>query len=167
MLRLSQYFRSREICTVYPSQPNKHFKRNFSVQKHCRRTNKERDKIINQILCTGTFARCSNIISSRREGARVEYGKKRNMGIRSDPRAQFHVQQKRWSSIDTWHTCFHIKTSFSLYSHFSWCLFSEKKRHEKREKRGIKTSPSGQKLVRAALWNCGCKQVCKLFWYNH
>ncbi|CRL03985.1 CLUMA_CG017104, isoform A [Clunio marinus] len=48
----------REICTVYPLKLNKHFKRNFLTtkqQKVYRQNMKRRDKIINQILCAGTF----------------------------------------------------------------------------------------------------------------
>lgn len=76
------------------SQPNKHFKRNFS-KKELQKEGTKQDKIINQILCTGAFASVlqHNYRAALGEGAKEEYEKEK-YGIRSNPRAQFHVQKR-------------------------------------------------------------------------
>lgn len=53
----------------------------------------------------------------------------------------------------------YIKTFFFVHIFHDFSFFLG---HEKRKKRGIKIRPKGHNLAKAALWNCGCKQVCVL-----
>lgn len=78
------------MCTVYPLQPNKHFKRNFAKSTRKEGTKRGKDKIINQILCAGTLA---SLLQHNFQQAL--YGERRRTseiwGIRSNPRAQFRT----------------------------------------------------------------------------